>query len=214
MRDNTLIVFHSDNGGTRSKMFAGEGAVTGDLPPTTAPIATARARSTRAARGSWRSPTGRASIKPGNGRRHDPRRRHVPDAGRPGRREHRQGQAARRHRRLADDRATAQPSPRTEVVYNVEPFRRAVRQGDWKLHLACRLPPEGRALQPRQGPGPRRPTSRARTRTKTAGLQRRITDLASTMAPPLFFGAALHAALSAPLATPSEEVYFLGDEND
>jgi hypothetical protein len=25
MRDNTLIVFHSDNGGTRNAMFAGEG---------------------------------------------------------------------------------------------------------------------------------------------------------------------------------------------
>ena len=36
MRDNTLIVFHSDNGGTRSAMFAGESAVKGDLPPTTA----------------------------------------------------------------------------------------------------------------------------------------------------------------------------------
>jgi arylsulfatase A-like enzyme len=25
MRDNTLIIFHSDNGGTRNAMFAGEG---------------------------------------------------------------------------------------------------------------------------------------------------------------------------------------------
>lgn len=25
------------------------------------------------------------------------------------------------------------PSPREEVVYDIEPFRAAVRQGDWKL---------------------------------------------------------------------------------
>lgn len=33
MRKNTLIIFHSDNGGTRSSVFAGEGAVAGELPP-------------------------------------------------------------------------------------------------------------------------------------------------------------------------------------
>jgi arylsulfatase A-like enzyme len=33
LRENTLIVFHSDNGGTRNRMFAGESAVEGHLPP-------------------------------------------------------------------------------------------------------------------------------------------------------------------------------------
>jgi hypothetical protein len=32
------------------------------------------------------------------------------------------------------------PSPRTEVVYNIEPFRAAVRQGDWKLVWRTTLP--------------------------------------------------------------------------
>jgi len=32
------------------------------------------------------------------------------------------------------------PSPRTEIVYNVEPFRGAVRQGDWKLIWRTLLP--------------------------------------------------------------------------
>jgi len=32
------------------------------------------------------------------------------------------------------------PSPRTEIVYNVEPFRAAVRQGDWKLIWRTQLP--------------------------------------------------------------------------
>ena len=51
MRDNTLIVFQSDNGGTAIAMFAGEGDVSKiRFPSTTVPIATARGRSTRAAR--------------------------------------------------------------------------------------------------------------------------------------------------------------------
>lgn len=32
-----------------------------------------------------------------------------------------------------DTIAEGNPSPRSEVIYNVEPFRGAVRQGDWKL---------------------------------------------------------------------------------
>ena len=36
--------------------------------------------------------------------------------------------------------AEGKPSPRTEVIYNVEPFRGAVRQGDWKLIWRTLLP--------------------------------------------------------------------------
>ena len=32
-----------------------------------------------------------------------------------------------------DTIAAGQPSPRTEMVYNLEPYRAALRQGDWKL---------------------------------------------------------------------------------
>ncbi len=38
------------------------------------------------------------------------------------------------------------PSPRTEVVYNVEPFRAAVRQGDWKLIWRTPLPVRSRVV--------------------------------------------------------------------
>ena len=37
MRENTLVIFHSDNGGTRSAKFAGESAVKGELPPNNGP---------------------------------------------------------------------------------------------------------------------------------------------------------------------------------
>jgi arylsulfatase A-like enzyme len=36
--------------------------------------------------------------------------------------------------------AEGKPSPRTEFIYNVEPFRGAVRQGDWKLIWRTFLP--------------------------------------------------------------------------
>jgi arylsulfatase A-like enzyme len=32
------------------------------------------------------------------------------------------------------------PSPRTEIVYNIEPFRAAVREGNWKLIWKTFLP--------------------------------------------------------------------------
>ena len=37
--------------------------------------------------------------------------------------------------------AEGKPSPRTEVVYNIEPFRAGIRQGDWKLIWRTPLPP-------------------------------------------------------------------------
>ncbi len=36
--------------------------------------------------------------------------------------------------------AEGKPSPRTEIVYNIEPFRAALRQGDWKLIWRTLLP--------------------------------------------------------------------------
>jgi arylsulfatase A-like enzyme len=39
-----------------------------------------------------------------------------------------------------DTIAEGKPSPRTEVIYNVEPFRGAVRQGDWKLIWRTLIP--------------------------------------------------------------------------
>ena len=39
-----------------------------------------------------------------------------------------------------DTIAEGKPSPRTEFIYNVEPFRGAVRQGDWKLIWRTLIP--------------------------------------------------------------------------
>jgi arylsulfatase A-like enzyme len=58
MREETLIFFMSDNGGTRSSAKARSRAI---CRPTTGPTARARERSTKAARGWSRSPTGRGT---------------------------------------------------------------------------------------------------------------------------------------------------------
>jgi arylsulfatase A-like enzyme len=59
MRDNTLIVFMSDNGGNQSAMLAGDADVSKlKLPADTVHTGAARACCTRGARASWPSPTG------------------------------------------------------------------------------------------------------------------------------------------------------------
>lgn len=74
-----------------------------------------------------------------HGRGHDARRRHVPDADGSDRCTVGAQQAARPHRRVAVDRQS-KPSPRTEVVYKVEPYRAGVREGDWRLVWRTPLP--------------------------------------------------------------------------
>jgi len=65
MRNNTLIIFQSDNGGTRNAMFAGEVDVSKmKIPCDNGPYREARVRCTKAARGSPRWPTGPATSKP------------------------------------------------------------------------------------------------------------------------------------------------------
>ena len=93
---------------------------------------------------------------------------------------------------------------RTEIVYNVEPSQAAIRQGRWKLHWLPTLPPSVELFDLDADPG--ESTNLAPGHPEVvAALQARAEALAREMAPPLFYGAALDAALSAPLATPGGE---------
>ena len=141
LRDNTLILFHSDNGGTRNAMFAGQMT---DLSKTVLPCDN----------GPYRD--GKGSLFEGGNRV-------TACANWPGRIQPQTvegiihavdlcptlaalaGASTAKCKPLDgvnvwDTIAEGKPSPRTEVVYNVEPFRGAVRQGDWKLIWRSLIP--------------------------------------------------------------------------
>jgi arylsulfatase A-like enzyme len=200
LRENTLIVFHSDNGGTRNRMFAGESAVAGDLPPRNDPLREGKGSlyegGTRVvALANW---PGR--IAPGEA----PGLMHVVDmlptlatlAG--------TGVEGTRPLDGMDvwqAVAAAQPSPREDMVYNVEPTQGAIRVGDWKLHWVPVLPPLVELFDLANDPG--ETTNVADVHPDiVAELQARVVELARTMAPPLFYANALATTLAAPLATP------------
>ncbi len=134
LRENTLILFHSDNGGTRSAMAAGQMADVTKI----------------------KLPCDNGPYREGKGTLFEGGHRVVACANWPG---HIKSQTVEgivhavdilpTFASLAKASTTAckpldglnvwntiaegQPSPRTEFVYNVEPFRAALRQGDWKL---------------------------------------------------------------------------------
>ena len=141
LRDNTLILFHSDNGGTRNAMFAGQMT---DLSKTVLPCDN----------GPYRD--GKGSLFEGGSRV-------AACANWPGRIKPQvveglihavdlyptlaalAGASTAKAKPLDglnvwDTIAGGKPSPRTEIVYNVEPFRGAVRQGDWKLIWRTLIP--------------------------------------------------------------------------
>jgi arylsulfatase A-like enzyme len=141
LRDNTLIVFQSDNGGTRNAMFAGQMA---DLSKT-------------------KIPCDNGPYREGKGTLFEGGCRVVACANWPG---HIKPETVDGIIHVVDMYPTLaglagastakckpidglnvwetiaenKPSPRTEVVYNVEPFRGAVRQGDWKLIWRTLIP--------------------------------------------------------------------------
>jgi len=141
LRDNTLILFHSDNGGTRNAMFAGQMA---DLSKIKLP----------ADNGPYRD--GKGTLFEGGSRV-------CGCANWPG---HIKAETVDGLFHAVDifptfaavaGASTAkckpldglnvwgtisenQPSPRTEMVYNIEPFRAGIRQGDWKLIWRTLIP--------------------------------------------------------------------------
>ncbi len=184
MRDNTLIVFVSDNGGTRSNLFVGEAEVKGNLPPNNGPYRDGKGSvyegGTRVvALANW---PGR--IKPGvvGGMMH------IVDmyptlAGLAG------AQLGKNKPLDGIDVWPAisegKPSPRVDMVYNVEPYRAGVRKGDWKLVWTTLLPPRIELFELSKDPS--ESTNLAEQNPdKVKELQARVIDLAKQAAPPLF----------------------------
>ena len=141
LRDNTLILFHSDNGGTRNALFAGQMT---DLSKLALPCDNGPYRDGKgtlfeggsrvAACANWPG-----HIKPGvvDGMMHavDLLPTFAALA----------GASIAKCKPLDgvnvwDTIAEGKASPRTEIIYNIEPFRAAMRQGDWKLIWRALIP--------------------------------------------------------------------------
>jgi arylsulfatase A-like enzyme len=215
MRDNTLIVFQSDNGGTRNPMFAGEGDMSKiKIPNDNGPYRDGKGSlyegGTRVvAIANWPD-----KIKPGGtveGIIHvvDMYPTLVGLAG---------GKFDKNKPLDGLDVwpaiAGEKPSPRNEVIYNIEPFRAGVRQGDWKLIWRTPLPSASELYNIGQDPSEKNDVAAANP-DKVAVLQKRANELAATMAKPLLLQTefqALRGRLKMPPALPGEE--FMFDEED
>lgn len=211
MRDNTLIVFQSDNGGTRNAMFAGEGDMS-----------------------KIKIPVDNGPYRDGKGSLYEGGTRVVALANWPG---HIQsGSAVDGMIHVVDMYPTltglagaslgkskpldgidvwatiseGRASPRTEIIYNVEPFRAGVREGDWKLIWRTPLPEAVELYNIARDPYEKNNVAPANPE-KVAALQKRANELAATMAKPLLLQTefnAMRQRLHMPPALPGEEVLF------
>jgi arylsulfatase A-like enzyme len=210
MRDNTLIIFQSDNGGPRSSMFTGEidtSKIT--IPSDNGPYRGGKGTlyeggSRVVALANWPG-----HIKPGST---VDQPIHVVDmyptlvslAG-----------ASHNKSKPLDGLnvwstiSENKPSPRKEVVYDIEPFRAALREGDWKLVWKAVLPSRVELFDLATDPSEK--TNLAdKYPNKVEELQQEIEAMEREAVQPLFVTEALGAAKDVLLgfvATPEDEKY-------
>ncbi len=188
IRENTLIIFHSDNGGTKNAMFAG---VMADMSKV-------------------RIPCDNGPYRDGKGSLFEGGTRVCALANWPG---HIKAQtvdglihavdlyptlAALAGASTAKCKpldginvwgtiASGTPSPRSEFVYNIEPFRGALRQGDWKLIWRSMLPSSVDLYDLSKDPSEQNNLAAAHP-DKVAAMQQRLNALAKEATKPLFLG--------------------------
>ncbi len=196
MRENTLIVFMSDNGGVRSAMFAGESKVGNNLPADNGPYRDGKGTTyeggTRvAACMNWPGKVKAADV---DGLMH------VVDMY--------PTLAAAAGVKLTKNKpldgmdvwpmlGEGKPSPRTEMVYNVDPMGGAVRDQNWKLVWTAALPQRVELFD--LAADKAEATNLAdKNPDKVKALQQRITTLATEMAPPMLLMEAIKLTFGAP----------------
>jgi len=186
MRANTLILFHSDNGGTKNALFAG---VMADMSKV-------------------KIPCDNGPYRDGKGSLFDGATRVCALANWPG---HIKAQtvdglihavdlyptlAALAGASIAkckpldgvnvwDTIAEGKPSPRSEFVYNLEPFRAALRQGDWKIIWRNMLPSSVDLYDLAKDPYEQNNLAAAHP-DKVLAMQQRLDALAKEASKPLF----------------------------
>jgi arylsulfatase A-like enzyme len=210
MRKDTLIVFHSDNGGTRSAMFTGESEVKGELPPDNGPYRDGKGTLYEGgvrvcAAMSWPGviPQGAVSGMI-----------HVVDmyptlaklaGAQLGKNKPLDGLDVWSHITQKG------PSPRNEIVYNVEPMRAAVRHGDWKLVWISLIPGKMELFDLASDPSEKTDLA-PQNPARIEELRGRATSLAREMTQPLLLAEMIRATFGAPPSTPNESFIDMIDE--
>ena len=211
MRSNTLVVFMSDNGGTQNPMFAGTLA---DVSRVTIPCSN----------GPYRD--GKGSLYEGG-------TRVVALANWPGRVHAgtatgmlhvvdlyptvtRLAQVSTKKAKPLDGldvwatMSEGKPSPRTEIVYNIEPMRAGIREDNWKLIWHTMLPPKVELYDIDTDPSEKHDLA-AGTPAKVAELEQRAMVLAASGVKPLLLETAFKEVMRQmhlPPAFPGEELEF------
>ena len=211
MRENTLIIFQSDNGGVRDKMFSGEAAVGGELPADNGPYR--QGKGTLYEGGTrvvglvnWPGQVQAGEVKG---------MVHVVDmyptlAGVAG--------ATLGKNKPLDGMdvwpaiAKGEASPRTEIVYNVDPLGGAVREGNMKLLWTAALPERVELFDLSSDPGEAKNLA-DKNPDVVIKLQDRIRALANEMAPPMVIMAAIKMTYgAAPISADPAELFSQGQD--
>jgi len=211
MRNNTIIVFQSDNGGTRNAMFAGEGDMSKiKIPCDNGPYRDGKGSlyegGTRVpALVNWPGHVKAGSTVEGMVHVVDMYPTLLTLAG---------GSTAKSKPLDGMDVWQAisegKPSPRTEVVYNIEAFRAGIREGDWKLVWRTPLPSIPELYNIAQDPSEKKDLA-TENPNEVAALEKRANELSATMVKSFLLQTefkAMMERLHMPPALPGEEYEF------
>jgi arylsulfatase A-like enzyme len=215
LRHNTLIFFHSDNGGTRDKMFTGQMADVSkiNLPCDNGPYRNGKGSLFEggcrvAACANW---PGHIKAQTVDGIIHAvdiyPTLAALA------------GASTAKCKPLDgvnvwDTIAEGKPSPRTEFIYNVEPFRGGMRQGDWKLIWRTVLPSSVELYNLAEDPYEKNNVAAAHP-DRVAAMQARLETAGKESAKPLALLYIMQAGMKATVPLlPTDEGFYTDADDD